>query len=314
MTPLVILTGPTAVGKTGLSIALARAIGAEIINADSMQVYRGMDIGSAKITPEEQEGVPHHLIDILDPTQDFSVYDFVRCAKAAVADIVSRGRIPLIVGGTGFYIQALLKDVDFNEEKADGAFRAELASLAASDPAALHAMLQEADPQAAAEIHPNNLKRVMRALEFVHVNGSAISAHNREQKSKPSPYRFAYFVLDRDRGELYERINARVDRMMADGLLAETERLKAQGLREGMTAAHGLGYRELLTFLDGGTDLNEAVRLIKQNTRHYAKRQLTWFRREPDVIRLDADRFSSEELLAQIQKILMEKGIFSMIQ
>ena len=309
MTPLVILTGPTAVGKTGLSIALAKAIGGEIINADSMQVYRGMDIGSAKIRPEEMDGVPHHLIDILEPTQDFSVYDFQQAAKAAIGDIRSRGRIPLLVGGTGFYIQALLKDVDFNEEAVDEDYRASLQKLAEEQPEKLHRMLTEADPEAAAEIHPNNLKRVMRALEFVRVNASAISAHNREQKSKASPYNFAYFVLDRDRAELYRRIDARVDRRMEEGLLQETIRLKEAGLREGMTAAHGLGYRELLQYLDGAMDLEEALRLIKQNTRHYAKRQLTWFRREPEVIRLEADRYSQEELLQQIQKILMGKQI-----
>ena len=309
MTPLVILTGPTAVGKTGLSIALAKAIDAEIINADSMQVYRGMDIGSAKITMREMDGVPHHLIDILDPTQDFSVYEFQQAAKAAIEDIRSRGKIPLLVGGTGFYIQALLKDVDFNEEAVDEAYRNELQQLAECDPQKLHQMLTGIDPEAAAEIHPNNLKRVMRALEFARVNGSAISEHNREQKSKPSPYNYAYFVLERDRTLLYERIDARVDQMMEEGLLQETEHLKAGGLRDGMTAAHGLGYRELLRYLDGACDLEEAIRLIKQNTRHYAKRQLTWFRREPDVIRLDADRYSQAELLEQIQKILMGKQI-----
>ncbi|MBO4290242.1 MAG: tRNA (adenosine(37)-N6)-dimethylallyltransferase MiaA [Lachnospiraceae bacterium] len=309
MTPLVILTGPTAVGKTGLSIALAKAIGAEIINADSMQVYRGMDIGSAKISPGEMDGVPHHLIDILDPDQDFSVYDFQQATKAAITEIRGRGRIPLLVGGTGFYIQALLKDVDFNEEAVDEAYRKELQELAAEEPLKLHQMLSETDPEAAAQIHPNNLKRVMRALEFARVNGSSISEHNREQKSKPSPYNYAYFVLERDRAELYRRIDARVDQMMEEGLLQETARLKDAGLREGMTAAHGLGYRELLQYLEGGLDLEEAVRLIKQNTRHYAKRQLTWFRREPDVIRLDADRYSQEELLEQIQKILMGKKI-----
>ena len=309
MTPLVILTGPTAVGKTGLSIALAKAIGAEIINADSMQVYRGMDIGSAKITEAEMRGVPHHLIDILDPTQDFSVYDFQQQAKAAVADICSRGKIPLLVGGTGFYIQALLKDVDFNEEAVDDGYRSMLQELAAKEPGKLHQMLARTDPEAAAAIHPNNLKRIMRALEFARVNGSAISAHNREQMEKPSPYLSAYFVLERDRAGLYARIDARVDRMMEEGLLEETKRLKAAGLREGMTAAHGLGYRELLQYLDGVLDLEEAVRLIKQNTRHYAKRQLTWFRREKDVTWLDADRFSEQELLEQIQKILIGKKI-----
>ena len=313
MKPLVILTGPTAVGKTGLSVALAKAIGAEIVNADSMQVYRGMDVGSAKITEAERDGVAHHLINILESTQDFSVYEFVQYAGAAVADITARGKIPLLVGGTGFYIQALLKDVDFNEEKVDAAYREELQRLAAQDPPALHRLLQQTDPQAAEEIHPNNLKRIMRALEFAHVNGSAISAHNAQQKQKPSPYNYAYFVLDRDREELYARINARVDKMMEDGLLDETKRLKAQGLKEGMTAAHGLGYRELLSYLDGAYSLEEAVRLIKQNTRHYAKRQLTWFRREPDVIRLDAGRCTKEELLRMIQKILMEKGILPVV-
>ena len=310
MRPLVILSGATAVGKTGLSVELAKRIGAEIISADSLQVYRHLDIGSAKIRPEEMQGVPHHLIDCFDPDFDFNVTVFQREAKKAVEDIHRRGKIPLITGGTGFYIQSVLYDIDFNETASDPAYRRELAEYAAKEgAAALHERLSEVDPEAAEMIHENNLHRVIRALEFYRTAGEPISEHNRREARKTSPYDFAYFVLDRSREALYAEIDHRVDRMMEEGLLDEVRKLKEMGCTPEMTSMQGLGYRELLGFLNGETDLPEAVRLIKQNTRHYAKRQLTWFRREKDVIWLSAEGRTREELIADIQKRLMIKGI-----
>ena len=240
--PLIILTGPTAVGKTKLSIALAKAVNGEIISADSMQVYRRMDIGSAKIRPEEMQGVPHHLIDVLEPEEDFHVVLFQKLAKAAMEDIWSRGHIPILTGGTGFYIQALLYDIDFTENEGNAELRANLEALAAEEgPEAFHARLVRADPKAAEEIHANNVKRVIRALEYYEMTGERISEHNEEQREKKSPYNFAYFVLNDERASLYGRIDRRVDEMMKDGLVKEVESLKNEGCRRGMVSMQGLG-------------------------------------------------------------------------
>ena len=312
--PLVILTGPTAVGKTKLSIALAHAIGGEIISADSMQVYRRMDIGSAKVRPEEMEGVPHYLIDVLEPDEEFHVVRFQQLAKEALGKIRANGHIPIVAGGTGFYIQALLYDIDFTENEAQTEIRAELEELAAREGGErLHTLLAKADPKAAEEIHAHNVKRVIRALEFYRLTGKRISEHNEEQKAKESPYNFAYFVLNDERGRLYERIDARVDQMMEEGLLQEVERLKEEGLRRGMVSMQGLGYKELLSFLDGECSLNEAVRILKRDTRHFAKRQLTWFRRERDVVWIDKQQYHYDEtaILESMLQVLREKGIIS---
>ena len=309
--PLVILTGPTAVGKTKLSIALAKAIGGEIISADSMQVYRRMDVGSAKIRPEEMEGIPHYLIDVLEPTEEFHVVRFQQMAKEAVRRIREKGHIPIIAGGTGFYIQALLYDIDFTENEAQTSVRAELEELAKREGSEkLHELLSRIDPKAAEEIHAHNVKRVIRALEFHRLTGRRISEHNEEQKGKESPYNFAYFVLNDERQRLYERIDARVDEMLEEGLLQEVEGLKAEGLCRGMVSMQGLGYKELLSYLDGECSLEEAVRILKRDTRHFAKRQLTWFRRERDVIWLDRQRFGDDgAILEEMLKILREKGM-----
>ena len=312
--PLVILTGPTAVGKTTLSIALAHAIGGAIISADSMQVYRRMDIGSAKVRLEEMEGVPHYLIDVLEPDEEFHVVRFQQLAKEALGKIRANGHIPIVAGGTGFYIQALLYDIDFTENEAQTEIRAELEELAAREGGErLHALLAKADPKAAEEIHAHNVKRVIRALEFYRLTGKRISEHNEEQKAKESPYNFAYFVLNDERGRLYERIDARVDQMMEEGLLQEVERLKEEGLRRGMVSMQGLGYKELLSFLDGECSLDEAVRILKRDTRHFAKRQLTWFRRERDVVWIDKQQHHYDEaaILESMLQVLREKGIIS---
>ena len=295
--PLIILAGPTAVGKTALSIRLAKTAGAEIISADSMQVYRHMDIGSAKITKEEMAGVPHYLVDVLEPEEEFNVVRFQQMAKEAADKIWAKGKIPLVVGGTGFYIQALLYDIDFTENDGDESYRRELEQKASDEQGAceLYEMLKTADPGSAREIHPHNIKRVIRALEFYHQTGRKISEHNETQRRKESPYNYAYFVLTDDRGRLYERIERRVDLMMEQGLLDEVRRLKERGVRRDSTAMQGLGYKELYAYLDGEYSLDEAVRIIKRDTRHFAKRQLTWFKREKDVIWADRSLIGQDE-------------------
>ncbi|WP_122642730.1 tRNA (adenosine(37)-N6)-dimethylallyltransferase MiaA [Luxibacter massiliensis] len=310
--PLIILAGPTAAGKTKTSISLARAVGGEIISADSMQVYRHMDIGSAKIRPREMEGIPHHLIDVLDPEEEFHVVRFQQMAKQAAREILSRGKIPIVVGGTGFYIQALLYDIDFTENEEGRACRERLAALAAKEgAAALHQMLYQVDPKAAEDIHENNIKRVIRALEFYQLTGKRISQHNEEEKKKESPYNFAYFVLSDDRDRLYQRIGLRVDKMLSEGLVEEVRALKDRGLGRNMVSMQGLGYKEILAFLDGEMSLDEAVYILKRDTRHFAKRQLTWFRRERDVIWLNQGDFGyhEEELLERMLSELKDRRI-----
>ena len=311
--PLIILAGPTAVGKTDLSVRLAKQIYASVISADSMQVYRHMDIGSAKITPEEMDGVPHYLVDVLEPEEEFSVVRFQQMAKEAAEEIYARGQIPLVVGGTGFYVQALLYDIDFTENDGDDSFRRELEQTAKEQGSEyLHDLLKERDPKAAEQIHPNNVKRVIRALEFYQQTGKRISEHNEEERGKESPYEFAYFVLTDERSRLYERIDRRVDLMMEQGLLEEVRELKERGVRRDSTAMQGLGYKELYAYLDGAYDLEEAVRVIKRDTRHFAKRQLTWFKRERDVIWADRSVIGQDEdrLLEFMIENLKARGLY----
>lgn len=313
--PLVILTGPTAVGKTELSIQLAKRIGGEIISADSMQVYRHMDIGSAKITKEEMKGIAHYLVDILEPTEEFHAVRFQQMAKEAAAQIYANGHIPIVVGGTGFYIQALLYDVDFSEET-DLSYRTCLQRLAEEKGNHfLHEMLRQVDPKSAGQIHENNRKRLIRALEYYHTAGEPISLHNEVQRRKESPYLFAYLVLTDDREHLYQQIDARVDQMIEKGLAEEVARLQDMGCHRGMVSMQGLGYKEILSCLAGEISLEEAIRLIKRDTRHFAKRQLTWFRREREVIWLDKPSYDYDEnrILAKILEILQQKGMISYV-
>lgn len=301
--PLIILTGPTAVGKTAASIGLAKAIGGEIISADSMQVYRHMDIGSAKITASEMEGVPHHLIDILEPTEEFNVFLFQSLARQAIKEISSRGNIPIVVGGTGFYIQALLYDIAFEGEEDHSEIRRRLEQEADEKGLdALYSQLCLVDPRSAEAIHPHNRKRLIRALEFYRLNGYPISRHNEREREKKSPYDFSYFVITDERSRLYQKIEERVDHMIEEGLVPEVQRLKEMGCDRNMVSMQGLGYKEIMDFLDGSCTLEEAVLRIKQDTRHFAKRQLTWFRRERDVIWIDKSIYGSgtEQLLAAI--------------
>lgn len=282
--PLIIVTGPTAVGKTALSIRLAKAIGGEIISADSMSVYRHMDIGSAKVTRQEMDGVPHYLIDVLEPSEEFNVALFAKMAKEAAGEIYSHGKIPIVAGGTGFYIQALLYDIDFTEQGEDRRIREELERLSEEMGAEyLHGLLKEIDPEAALEIHANNRKRVIRAIEYYRQTGERISEHNRRERQKTSPYDFLYYVVTTERSELYERIGKRVDLMLEAGLVEEVRQLKAMGCTRDMVSMQGLGYKEILDYLQGEISLEEAVTVLNRDTRHFAKRQLTWFKRERDV-------------------------------
>mgnify|MGYP001096406765 CR=1 FL=1 len=311
--PMVILTGPTAVGKTALSIELAKKINGSIISADSMQVYRHMDIGSAKVMPEEMNGVKHYLIDEFEPDEEFHVVKFVERAKEHLEEIYAEEKIPIIAGGTGFYIQALLYDIDFTEQECDEAYRAELEQLAAEKGADyLHNMLREVDPASADAIHANNIKRTIRALEYYELTGEPISAHNEREKERTSPYNFSYFVLTDDRENLYARIETRIDEMLSEGLVEEVRSLKKMGCHRGMVSMQGLGYKEILEYLDGECSLEEAVYTLKRDTRHFAKRQITWFRRENAVTWLDKQQFDydEEKILEYMIKELGEKGIY----
>ena len=305
---LIVLTGPTAVGKTKLSIQLAKAIGGEIISADSMQVYRGMDIGSAKITEKEKEGIPHYLIDVLEPSEEFNIVLFQKLAKEAIGQIHAKDKIPIIAGGTGFYIQSVLYDIDFSEHDEKDGIRDELEAIAKEEQGThrLHERLKEVDPESAKIIHENNVKRVIRALEFYEETGMRISEHNKEQQQKESPYDVSYFVLNDDRAKVYERIDKRVDLMIKAGLVEEVRRLKEQGCRRDMVSMQGLGYKEILDYLDGEIPLEEAIYRIKRDTRHFAKRQLTWFKRERNVIWLDRSAYgdSDDRILAAMLEII----------
>ena len=310
MKPLIILTGPTAVGKTALSIRLAKAIGGEIISADSMQVYRHMDIGSAKITREEMEGVPHYLIDVLDPDEEFNVTVFQKMAMEAMEEIYSHGHIPIVTGGTGFYIQALLYNIDFTENGEDNSIRRELETLGQERGAGvLHRLLEDVDPDSAAEIHENNMKRVIRAIEYYRQTGERISEHNKRERQKKSPYDFLYYVVNTDRASLYERIDRRVDLMLEQGLVEEVMHLKSLGLTRDMISMQGLGYKEILDYLQGIYTMDEAVYVLKRDTRHFAKRQITWFKREQGVRWLNLPDFNNDldQVLLRILQDTYEK-------
>ena len=311
MKPLIILTGPTAVGKTALSIGLAKAVDGEIISADSMQVYRKMNIGTAKIEPSEMQGVRHHLIDILDPGEEFNVVLFKRYALEAMEDIYSRGKIPVIVGGTGFYIQALLYDIDFEDNDNDMSYREELQRLAAKKGNSyIHDMLSKVDPESAEKIHENNVKRVIRALEFYRKTGMKISEHNETEAQKESPYNFEYFVLNDDRSKLYDRIDRRIDIMLEQGLEAEVRQLVSEGYSRDLVSMQGLGYKEIIDYIQGRCSFEEAVYTLKRDTRHFAKRQITWFKREKHVTWVNKNEYDSEScILEYMMNRLHEKSI-----
>ncbi len=308
--PIVVLTGPTAVGKTELSIQLAKAINGEIISADSMQVYKKMDIGTAKIRPEEMMGVKHYLIDEFEPDEEFNVMKFKEYTDKYMNEIYAKGKIPILVGGTGFYIQAVLKDVEFKEEESSD-IRKELEEFAnVHGPQALHERLAQIDPKSAEVIHQNNVRRVIRAIEFYEQTGMKFSEHNENEKQKQSPFNYVYFVLNQDRKILYDRIEKRIDIMMKDGLVEEVKSLISQGYGRDLVSMQGLGYKEIVAYLEGEITLEEAVYILKRDTRHFAKRQITWFKRETDVTWLDKDIYkTSEEQLAFCMEELKRKHI-----
>jgi len=303
---LIIITGPTAVGKSDLSIELAKRINGEIISADSMQIYKFMNIGTAKITSEEMQGIKHYLIDELDPSIDFNVYLFQEMAKKAMEEIYCKERIPIIVGGTGFYIQALLYDIAFTDTETDNSYRKELEEIALEKGADyLHNMLKEVDEQSAKDIHKNNIKRVIRALEYHKLTGDTISRHNVEQREKESPYDFLYYVINDDKEKLYERINLRVDKMIDAGLVKEVEGLVQKGYSLNNISMKGIGYKEIIGYLNNEYSLDEAIYIIKRDTRHFAKRQITWFKREKEVIWLNREIYHDSQA-EMIDKIISD--------
>ena len=276
-----------------------------------MQVYKYMDIGTAKITQEEMGGIPHYLISEFNPDEEFNVVKFQKYAKKYIDLIYKKNKIPILVGGTGFYIQALLYDIDFEEHTSDTSYREELTQLAKSKGSLyLHEMLANLDPNSAKAIHPNNVKRIIRALEYIKQTGEPISAHNEAQRMKESPYQYRYFVLTKDRTKLYEAINQRVDIMIEKGLVNEVRQLLDMGYNKEMVSMQGLGYKELIDYLEDNCSLDEAIYRLKRDTRHYAKRQLTWFKREKDVTWVNKDEFSSEdEILDFMLQKLKESAI-----
>ncbi len=311
--PLVILTGPTAVGKSALSISLAKAIDGEIISADSMQVYKYMDIGTDKITPEQMEGVPHYLIDEFEPDKEFNVVTFQKYSKKYISEIYEKNKIPILVGGTGFYIQAVLYDIDFKEAEDDYAYRNKLEKLAKEKGRDyIHKQLEKIDPESAKAIHPNNLQRVIRALEYYKETGELMSDHNKKQKEKTSPYNFCYFVLNKDREKLYNSINLRVDEMFEEGLVDEVKSLLDRGYTKDLVSMQGLGYKEIIPYILGERTLEEAIYLLKRDTRHYAKRQLTWFRREENINWINKEDYTNDKnILSHMKELLFDKSLLT---
>ena len=308
--PLIVIGGPTACGKTGFSIKLAREIGGEIISADSMQVYRYMDIGTAKVTPEEADGVPHYLIDEFDPDEEYNVMLFQQKAKAYMEQIWAKGKVPILVGGTGFYINALLYDNDFTETENDTSYREECYKLAQEQgPEVLFERLKEVDPEYAEIMHANNVKRVTRALEYHYLTGQKFSEHNAEQKEKETPYDAAVIILNMDREKLYERIELRIDIMMEQGLLEEVKGLLDRGYTPDLVSMQGIGYKEFIPYFNGECTLEEAVTQLKTNTRRFAKRQLTWFRRQIDGLWVDLSKSTGEEAMADVLDYLKQQEI-----
>lgn len=308
--PLIVIGGPTACGKTGFSIKLAKEIGGEIISADSMQVYRYMDIGTAKVTPEEADGVPHYLIDEFDPDEEYNVMLFQQKAKAYMEKIWAKGKVPILVGGTGFYINALLYDNDFTETENDTSYREECYKLAQEQgPEVLFERLKEVDPEYAEIMHANNVKRVTRALEYHYLTGQKFSEHNAEQKEKETPYDAAVIILNMDREKLYERIELRIDIMMEQGLLEEVKGLLDRGYTPDLVSMQGIGYKEFIPYFNGECTLEEAVTQLKTNTRRFAKRQLTWFRRQIDGLWVDLSKSTGEEAMADVLDYLKQQEI-----
>lgn len=297
---LFILAGPTAVGKTAISINLAKNLNGEIISADSMQIYKYMDIGSAKIKEDEKEGIPHHVIDFVEPSKEFSVVEFKHEATKAIDEITGNSKLSMLVGGTGFYIDSLIFNYDFANAYKDEAYREHLKALALEKGNEyVHSLLKDIDKESYNKLYPNDLKRVIRALEVYKLTGKTISEYNAEQDIYNIPYNVYYFVLTMDRAKLYDRINRRVDIMIAEGLIDEVIKLKNMGLTADMQSMKGIGYKEILYYLDGKITLDEAVEMIKKGSRNYAKRQLTWFRKDKRVVWIDKDTYNDDDEVAK---------------
>lgn len=295
-TPLIILTGPTAVGKTDLSIQLAKAVDAEIVSADSMQIYKYMDIGSAKVTEEEMQGVKHYLVDEIEPDMPFSVSEYKRMAEEYIDEISSRGKNVIVTGGTGLYLNSLIYDMDFGKSDANQELREELnKELEENGPAYMYEKLVSLDKEAAKRIHPNNTKRVIRAIE-VAMSGEKMNDFSKDLRYNKK-YRPIVIVLNRDRQALYDRINLRVDIMLKNGLIEEVKGLLEKGYTKDMISMQGIGYKEIIKYFDGEYTLDEAIEIIKRDSRRYAKRQLTWFRRYEDAKWFEIDKFDSAEEL-----------------
>ncbi|ENK0837208.1 tRNA (adenosine(37)-N6)-dimethylallyltransferase MiaA [Clostridium botulinum] len=311
MIDLLILAGPTAVGKTDISIKLAKKLNGEIISADSMQIYKYMDIGSAKITKEEMKGIPHHLIDVVAPHEEFNVSSFKTLAEKCIKDIWSRGKLPIIAGGTGLYINSLIYNYDFTDADRDEDYREYLIRLSEDKGKEyVHSLLKDIDGKSYEKLYPNDLKRVVRALEVYKITGKSISEYTKENEKKlyNIPYNINYFVLNMNREVLYERINKRVDIMMDKGLIEEVKKLESMGYTPDMQSMKGIGYKEILFYLKGDISLDEAIYLIKKGSRNYAKRQLTWFRKDKRSIWIDKDKYrSEEEIVDKIIKMVKYK-------
>jgi tRNA dimethylallyltransferase len=300
---LIIIAGPTAVGKTDISVKVAKKIGGEIISADSMQVYRDMNIGTAKVTSREMMGIKHYMIDVLDPSENFNVSVFKELSDQAIYDVLCKNKVPIMVGGTGFYIQAVLYGIDFSEGETDEVYSESLYKLVeeqgedAED--RLYEELRKIDPESSDVIHKNNIKRVIRALEYYHCTGKPISEKNKEEKNKEEIFHAYFFVITDDRQTLYDRIDKRVDKMMADGLMDEVKYLYERGISPDSTAMHGIGYSQLIPVIRGEDTLEHAVWLIKRDSRRYAKRQLTWFKREKNVVWINRQDFNNNDEIAE---------------
>lgn len=309
--PLIVIAGPTACGKTASSVLLAKKIDGEIISADSMQVYKYMDIGTAKIKQEETKGIKHYLIDEFYPDEDFSIAVFKEKATQYINEIYNKGKIPILVGGTGFYINSVIYNNDFTETKRDDTYRKELEQLAINKGNDfLHNMLKTVDLKSAEDIHKNNVKKVIRALEYYKLTGEKISTHNEREKQREKEYNTTFFVLNMDRKKLYDRINLRVDIMIKDGLVDEVKDLLNKGYKKELVSMQGLGYKEIVKYLEGEYSLDYAIEIIKRDTRHFAKRQLTWFKHQvEDAIWIDTNMFDNEDILSTyMQNIFMDKG------
>ncbi|MBR1833602.1 MAG: tRNA (adenosine(37)-N6)-dimethylallyltransferase MiaA [Ruminiclostridium sp.] len=305
-----VVCGPTASGKTALAVDLALKFGGEIVSADSMQIYKGMDIASAKPTEEEKKGVPHHIMDFLEPTEAFSVADYVEMARKVIADIHARGKLPVICGGTGLYINSLIDNIEFDDTGSDPGFRAEMNALAAEKGNGhLLGMLAKVDPECAAQLHENNLKRIIRALEVYHISGKTMSEQKAASRLNPSPYEPCMMMIDHPREVLYERIDSRVDVMLEAGLIEEAREFFTHN--DYVTASQAIGYKELRPYIDGVLPLEECVETLKRETRRYAKRQLTWFKKDSRIEHISAPKdVKYDKILKNAENLIKKYSFF----